>query len=183
MADEEPASTDAGTPPAPERDDGDRRFRVRWTEGLCGAQPLAALREERDRLLAGFRQRAFGDATFLYDPRAEACWQCPDNLLLLRADGGAAEGLTRAGLYLGVGWAIALAALATRKSVRGSHASRPIAAAGAVYLLLVAATFSISLDRGLVDNGSDARRLWLGQAAALYDSPFPNGEPNTTGRH
>src|SRR5262245_58617250 len=35
----------------------------------------------------------------LYDPRAEACWQCPDNLLALRAEGGAADDLTRAGLY------------------------------------------------------------------------------------
>ena len=102
---------------------------------------------------------------FLFD--LQACGQCPDNLLLLRADGGAAEGFTRAGLYLGVGWAVALAALAAWKLARGSHASRPVAAAAAVYLLLVAATFAISLDSGFVGNGTDERRLWLGQAAAL----------------
>ena len=102
---------------------------------------------------------------FLFD--LQACGQCPDNLLLLRADGGAAEGFMRAGLYLGVGWALALAALAAWKLARGSHASRPVAAAAAVYLLLVAATFAISLDPGFVGNGTDERRLWLGQAAAL----------------
>ncbi len=103
----------------------------------------------------------------LFDPQGEGCGQCPDNLLLLRPDGGAAEDLTRAGLYLGVAWAVALAALAAWKLVRGSRAGRPVAAAAAVYLLLVAATFWISLDRGFVGNGTDERRLWLGQAAAL----------------
>ena len=104
--------------------------------------------------------------TLLFDPHG-TCSQCPDNLLLLRADGGAADDVTRAGLYLGVGWAVALAGLAAWKVARGSHASRPVAASAAVYLLLVAATFSISFDRGYVDYGTDERRLWLGQAAAL----------------
>jgi len=105
--------------------------------------------------------------TVVFDPQAEGCGQCPDNLLLVSGDARNAENITRAGLYLGIGWATALAALAAWKFVRGSHASRPVAAAAVVYLLLVAATYSISLDRGFVDNGADERRLWFGQAAAL----------------
>jgi signal transduction histidine kinase len=104
---------------------------------------------------------------FFFDPQAEGCGQCPDNLLLLRGDAGAAEDLAHAGLYLGVGWAVALAALAAGKLVRGSHAGRPVVASAAVYLLLAAATFAVSLDRGFIGNGTVERRLWLGQAATL----------------
>ena len=104
---------------------------------------------------------------FYFDPKGEGCGQCPSNLLLLRSSGGAAEDLTRAGLYLGVGWAVALALLTALRMTRGSHAARQVAASAAVYLSLVAATFAVSLDRGFVGNGTVERRLWLGQAAAL----------------
>ena len=103
----------------------------------------------------------------VYDPQVEACSQCPDNLLVVTAAGAAAEALTRAGVYLGLGWAVALAVLGIARLVRGSHASRPIVGAGAAYLLLVAVTFAVSLDLGFVTDGSAERRLWLGQAAAL----------------
>ncbi len=104
---------------------------------------------------------------FFFDPQAEGCGQCPSNLLLLRSSGRAAEDLTSAGLYLGIGWAVALALLTALRMTRGSHAARPVAASAAVYLSLVAATFAVSLDRGFVGNGTVERRLWLGQAAAL----------------
>ena len=104
---------------------------------------------------------------FRFDPQAQGCGQCPDNLLLVKGDAGAAEDLTRAGLYFGVAWAVALAGLAAWKLVRGSRVTRPVTVAAVVYLLLVATTFSISLDRGFVGNGVDERRLWFAQAAAL----------------
>jgi signal transduction histidine kinase len=103
----------------------------------------------------------------IFDPQAEGCGRCPDNLLLVSAHGGAAEGLNRGGVYLGLAWSIVLAGLGLLRLVSGSRATRPVVGAGVAYLALVAATFAVSLDRGLVTNGTAERRLWLGQAAAL----------------
>jgi signal transduction histidine kinase len=105
--------------------------------------------------------------TLLFDPKAESCSDCPDNLLLLTGREELAEDLTRVGVYVGVGWAAALAVLGMLQLVRGSRGNRPVVGAGIVYLVLVAATFAVSLDRGLVTNGTVERRLWLGQAASL----------------
>jgi signal transduction histidine kinase len=103
----------------------------------------------------------------VFDPEAEGCAPCPDNLLLLTGDARLAENVNRVGLYLGLAWAIVLAALGGVRLVRGSHATRPVMGAGIIYVLLVVATFAVSLDRGFVTNGTAERRLWLGQAAAL----------------
>jgi signal transduction histidine kinase len=105
--------------------------------------------------------------TLLFDPKAEACSACPDNLLLVTGREEAAADLTRAGVYVGLGWAVALAVLGALQLVRGSRANRPVVGAGIVYLVLVAGTFAVSVDRGFVTNGTVERRLWLGQAASL----------------
>jgi signal transduction histidine kinase len=68
---------------------------------------------------------------------------------------------------VGLGWAVALAVLGALQLVRGSRANRPVVGAGIVYLVLVAGTFAVSVDRGFVTNGTVERRLWLGQAASL----------------
>jgi signal transduction histidine kinase len=102
-----------------------------------------------------------------YDPQAAACWECPRNLVLVTDRAELAEDLTRIGGYLGVGWAVALAALATVRLARGTVATRPVFAAGLAYLCFVAATFAVSLDRGFVSNGTVERRLWIGEAVAL----------------
>jgi signal transduction histidine kinase len=103
----------------------------------------------------------------VFDPQAEGCASCPDNLLLITAHGQAYEDLGRAGVYLGLVWASSLALLAVVRMVQRSPATRPVLGAGSMYLGLVAATFAVSLDRGLVTNGTVERRLWFGQAAAL----------------
>jgi signal transduction histidine kinase len=103
----------------------------------------------------------------VFDPKAEGCGPCPANLLLVSDQGGVAEDLYRAGVYAGLGWAVALLLLAVVKLIRAPSARRSVLAAGAVYLMLVAATFAVSLDRGFLSNGTLERRLWLGQAAAL----------------
>jgi signal transduction histidine kinase len=102
-----------------------------------------------------------------FDPRATACWECPRNLVLVADRAELADDLTRIGVYLGVGWAVALAALATMRLARGTVATRPVFAAGVAYLCFLAATFAVSLDRGFLSNGTVERRLWIAEAIAL----------------
>ena len=103
----------------------------------------------------------------LFDPQAQGCSECPRNLVRVADRASAAEQIMRAGIYLGLGWALALAALAAVRLVRAPPSGRPVLAAGAVYLVLVAAAFAVALDRGFVTDGTIEQRLWFGQAAAL----------------
>jgi signal transduction histidine kinase len=107
----------------------------------------------------------------LFDPEAQGCAQCPRNLVNLADNSEAVRELNRAGVYLGLVWAIALAVLLALKLARRSRAllrtSGPVLAAGVVYVSLVAAVFAASLDDGLLSNGTLERRLWFGQAIAL----------------
>jgi len=103
----------------------------------------------------------------VFDPQAQGCWQCPRNLLAVSDRTGLWTDLNRVGLYVGIAWALALAVLAAWKLARASSWARPVFAAGAAYLGLVAAWFAVSLDRGLLWYGTLERRLWLVQAAAL----------------
>jgi signal transduction histidine kinase len=102
-----------------------------------------------------------------HDPPAQGCNQCPRNLLAVSDSAGLWTDLNRIGLYGGIAWALALAVLAAGRLIRASSWARPVFAAGAAYLLLVAAWFAVSLDHGLLWNGALERRLWLLQAAAL----------------
>jgi len=102
-----------------------------------------------------------------FDPKAQGCGACPRNLVLVSDRAELAADLVRIGVYLGLGWAGALVTLGVVRLARGSRANRPVVAAGIVYLSCVAATFAVSLDHGLVSNGTTERRLWLGEAAAL----------------
>jgi len=54
----------------------------------------------------------------VFDPQAEGCGQCPANLLLVSDQSGASEELYRAGVYAGLGWALALSLLAVRSEER-----------------------------------------------------------------
>jgi signal transduction histidine kinase len=107
----------------------------------------------------------------LFDPEAQACSQCPHNLVDIADSAAGVSDLNRLGVYLGLAWAIALAVLVALKLARGSgaslRASGPVFAAGAAYVALVAGLFAWSLDEGLISNGTLERRLWFGQAAAL----------------
>jgi signal transduction histidine kinase len=107
----------------------------------------------------------------LFDPRSQGCEQCPRNLLAIGNSGRAVEDLNRFGVYLGLASALALCILVLVKLVRATNAGRrpvwPVFAAGAAYLVLVAAAFGASLDRGLLWNGTLERRLWIGEAGAL----------------
>jgi signal transduction histidine kinase len=102
-----------------------------------------------------------------FNPVADGCNQCPSNLLAVSDRRGVGSDVTLVGVYLGLGWALALGALAIWRVVRASTWARPVFAAGAAYLVLVAASFASSLDRGELSNSTLERRLWLAEAAAL----------------
>jgi signal transduction histidine kinase len=103
----------------------------------------------------------------LFFDREGHCTQCPRNLLAVSDRNDLWADFNRVGLYLGLVWALALAALAIWKLVRAGTWPRAVFAAGAVYLGLVGAWFASSLDYAVLSNGSLERRLWLAQAAAL----------------
>jgi signal transduction histidine kinase len=106
-------------------------------------------------------------ALFTDPVAAEGCNACPRNLVLVAGRAGFADDVTRAGVYAGLVWALALAGVSAAALVRSTSTRRPVLAAGAVYLGLVAATFAASLDRGFLSYGTLEHRLWLGEAAAL----------------
>jgi signal transduction histidine kinase len=136
------------------------------------AYPRGRLSSQIERAAVAF---AYGGAVIVLgvlpalfsDPAAHACGPCPRNLALIADRSAAAEDIARAGMSLGVVWALALSALAVVRLRRGSTSARPVFAAGAVYLASTAATFAVSFDRGLVSNGTVEWRLWLVQSATL----------------
>jgi len=102
-----------------------------------------------------------------FDPRTGGCFECPRNLLLVADRPALADELSRAGVYLGLGWTAAAAVLVLGRLRRSAPVARPVLAAGCVYLGLVAAWFASSLERGFLGSGTLERRLWVGQAVAL----------------
>jgi signal transduction histidine kinase len=111
--------------------------------------------------------------TLFFDPDAPAqgCFECPRNLLLVSDRAGLADDLTRAGLYLGVAWAVGLGLIASWKLARALGGARrtegPVLAAGIVFLGLMAVWYASSIDQGILAAGTLQHRLWLGQALAV----------------
>jgi signal transduction histidine kinase len=156
-----------------------------FTVGLClyaACPPLAGhavLAYPGGRLGSGLERLAVATAyaggllvlgilpALFFDPQAQGCKQCPRNLLAVSDGAGLWTDLNRLGLYGGIAWALALTVLAGRRLRRASSWARPVFAAGAVYLGLVAIWFAASLDHGLLWNGTLETRLWFAQAAAL----------------
>jgi signal transduction histidine kinase len=116
-----------------------------------------------------------GPALF-FDPDAAGCAQCPGNLLLVDGSAGRFEGLNQAGIDVGLVWASGLAALLIGRLVRSTDALRrliwPVVVAATAYLVLVAADFAHSLDRGLLSNDATDIDLRLAQAMALLALSF-----------
>ena len=107
----------------------------------------------------------------VYDPAAQGCSQCPANLLLVHGSATVYRQLNRAGIYLGLVWAVLALGLLAGRLVRSSVAVRrqlaPVLAAGCAYLALVTAGFAVSVPRGYLSNDPIDRRLWLGEAGAV----------------
>jgi signal transduction histidine kinase len=106
-----------------------------------------------------------------FNPGRQGCGLCPANLALVRSEPGLAGSLPRVGLFLGLAWAVGLAAAGAVRLARASPPLRrviwPVLAPAGGYLLLAAADFAHSLPRGTLSNDPLDYRLWLGQAALL----------------
>jgi signal transduction histidine kinase len=110
-------------------------------------------------------------ATAVFDPRAEGCFDCPDNRLLIANEPGVWHRATQVGLGLTVVWSAALAAFVVVGLVR---ASRPrLRLIGPVLLCLLvtvglfAADAAHAMGRGFLSNDSTERALRLAESAAL----------------
>ena len=106
-----------------------------------------------------------------FDPGAQGCVDCPDNLLAITSAPDVVEAAGRAGLVLGLAWAPTLAVLALVEVARSSPAARrlraPVLLPAAAYLALVAADYAHGVSRGFLSNDAVDHDLWLGQAATL----------------
>ena len=108
----------------------------------------------------------------VFDPRAGGCADCPRNLLLVHGDRGLYETVSRVGIDGGVVWTIVATLVAAVALARSTPARwrlvGPVTVGGCVYLGLVAADFVHSVSRGYLGNDALDRRLWLGEAAAVF---------------
>jgi signal transduction histidine kinase len=107
----------------------------------------------------------------LFDPAAEGCGGCPDNLLLVHADADARLAVMRIGMA-GTAAVLAIALLIAAARLHRAPAARR--AGEAVFVLPVgffaaaaAAQLVHGLDRGFLSNDPTDRGLWLAQALAL----------------
>jgi signal transduction histidine kinase len=107
----------------------------------------------------------------VFDPPAQGCRQCARNLLAVTSDPDLVRWLTRAGLKLGVGWALALVVLALWRVARSTPPAHrlkaPVRLAAVVYLGAVATGYMHLLDAPGAFNDTFGRRLWLLEAFAI----------------
>jgi hypothetical protein len=154
---------------------------------LCAAWPallaVAALRGPDEREF-GMSQRVVAALAFLaglgvlgivatavFDPRAEGCFDCPDNRLLIAGEPGVWHRATQIGLALTVVWTAGLAALIAVGLVRASRPRLrligPVLLCLLVAVVLFAADAVHALGRGFLSNDSTERALRLAEGAAL----------------
>jgi signal transduction histidine kinase len=110
--------------------------------------------------------------TTVFDPKPKAagCFQCPQNLALTRGNLELFEAFNRYGLWIGIGWLLALCVLLAWRLVRAAQAAVVVAVALApaiVYIALVTWEFQRSLARGILGNDSFDQGVWRLEALAL----------------
>ena len=110
-------------------------------------------------------------SALVFAPAEEGCAQCPTNLVSVTGDPDLVASLNRAGMRLGVIWAVALVTLVAWRLIRATPAARrvkgPVLVPAVAYLCAVAVTYAHALDRGFLSNDTFDRRLWLVQAGGL----------------
>jgi signal transduction histidine kinase len=107
--------------------------------------------------------------TTAFDPKAAGCFQCPQNLALIRSDLDLFDTVNRYGLRIGIGWLLALCVLLVWRLVRTVHVAVVAATIvpAIVYVGLVTWEFQHSLARGFLGNDSFDQRVWRSEAVAL----------------
>jgi signal transduction histidine kinase len=107
----------------------------------------------------------------VFDPVAEGCLDCPENLLRAVSEPDARRDLTRTGLVLAAATAVAVAAFGIWRVARATPARRrfalPTLVPASAYLCLAAASLAHGIERGYVSNDQLDRDLWMAQAVAL----------------
>jgi len=111
-----------------------------------------------------------GSALFL-NPRAQGCFDCPVNRLLVNAHPDLVQDLGRAGLWVAAAWSAIFALLALVRVVRATSARRrielPVLLPAAVAIALYGARALHGADRGFLSNDPTDRALWIAQLAAV----------------
>jgi signal transduction histidine kinase len=107
--------------------------------------------------------------TTAFDPEAAGCFQCPQNLALTHGDLDLFDTFNRYGLWLGIGWLLALCVLLVWRLVRTLHVAAVAAVLlpALVYFALVTWEFQHSLARGILGNDPFDQRVWRSEAIAL----------------
>ena len=107
----------------------------------------------------------------LFDPLAEGCPECPDNLVWVASDAAAQLTVTRWGLATGAASLALVAAVLVVRLARSTPARRlrdaPVLLTAAAFLSLSAAQLAHGASRGFVSNDELDRLLWTSQALAL----------------
>jgi signal transduction histidine kinase len=110
-------------------------------------------------------------ASAMFDPRAEGCFDCPDNRLLIAGEPGAWHRVTQVGLALTVVWTAGLAAIIAVGLVRASRPRLRLIGPVLLCLLLAVALFAAdavhAMGRGFLSNDSTERVLRLAEGGAL----------------
>jgi signal transduction histidine kinase len=110
-------------------------------------------------------------AAALFDPVAQGCPNCPENLVMVASDAGAQRTVTRWGLAAGAAGLAAVVAVAVVRLARSSPARRlrdaPVLLSAAAFLSLSALQLAHGVSRGFVSNDDLDRLLWTSQALAL----------------
>jgi signal transduction histidine kinase len=107
--------------------------------------------------------------TTTYDPKAAGCFLCPQNLALIHGDLELSDTFERYGLWLGIGWLLALCVVLVWRLVRTLRvtAVAAVLVPAIIYVALVTWEFQHSLARGILGNDSLDQRLWRSEAVAL----------------
>ena len=111
-----------------------------------------------------------GSALF-FDPRAQGCFDCPSNRLLVRGRAELVQDLGRTGLLIAAAWSAAFVALVFVRWARATSARRrvelPLLLPAAVAIALFGARALHGAERGFLSNDPTDRALWIAQLAAL----------------
>jgi hypothetical protein len=110
-------------------------------------------------------------AAALFDPLAQGCADCAENLVTVTSDTDAQRTVTRWGLAAGAASLAVVVAVLVVRLARSSAARRlrdaPVLLAAAAFLSLSGVQLAHGVSRGFVSNDDLDRLLWTSQAVAL----------------
>jgi signal transduction histidine kinase len=116
-------------------------------------------------LLLGASYAAF------FDPVAQGCFDCPDNLLLVSDRPRLAHDLGRTGLLVAAVWSAAFVGIASLRTLRNTAArlrvELPVLLPATAAIVLFGIRALHSRERGFLSNDPTDRALWVGTLVAL----------------